>query len=432
MATTVAVLGGGVGGLSAAHELAERGFSVTVYEKRALPGGKARVVSDARRLPGRARLPVLPGVLPASAGHDGADPVGRRERARPPGRRHADPVRARRRRERAGRAGARARDAARTCACWRSSSSTPRRSSACRPSTSRGCWSGCSRCWPRATSGAWSSGTCRAGGTTCRPTSAREAFRRYLADGLTRTLVAARAKEMSARTGGLILVQLLADLSRAGDRADRVLDAPTSEAWIAPWVTYLRGRGVDVRLGEAVTGLVGPRRADRVGDGRRRDRDRRLLRRRAAGRGDANAALARAARRRAAAERARPARHALDERDPVLSGRGPAAGPRPRHLPRLRVGADLDLPAPVLADVRLSGDRRGPVARHLRVAARGAPDREGRGDVHAGGDPHGGLGAVAGPPRAARWTASRSARGSSTRRSSSRTRPARRTPSRCS
>src|SRR5919205_109494 len=38
----VAVLGGGVGGLSAAHELAERGFTVSVYEKRAAPGGKAR------------------------------------------------------------------------------------------------------------------------------------------------------------------------------------------------------------------------------------------------------------------------------------------------------------------------------------------------------------------------------------------------------
>jgi uncharacterized protein with NAD-binding domain and iron-sulfur cluster len=68
--------------------------------------------------------------------------------------------------------------------------------------------------------------------------------------------VAARAREMSARTGGLILVQLLADLSRAGDRADRVLDAPTSDAWITPWVTYLRERDVDVRLGEAVTGLT--------------------------------------------------------------------------------------------------------------------------------------------------------------------------------
>ena len=51
MATTVAVLGGGVGGLSAAHELAERGFSVTVYEKRALPGGKARSYPTPSGLP---------------------------------------------------------------------------------------------------------------------------------------------------------------------------------------------------------------------------------------------------------------------------------------------------------------------------------------------------------------------------------------------
>jgi protoporphyrinogen oxidase len=41
-AGTVAVLGGGVAGLSAAHELVERGFSVTVYERSARFGGKAR------------------------------------------------------------------------------------------------------------------------------------------------------------------------------------------------------------------------------------------------------------------------------------------------------------------------------------------------------------------------------------------------------
>ncbi|MFJ9364022.1 FAD-dependent oxidoreductase [Nocardia sp. NPDC101769] len=40
----VAVLGGGVAGLTAAHELAERGFEVTVYERRAL-GGKARSIA---------------------------------------------------------------------------------------------------------------------------------------------------------------------------------------------------------------------------------------------------------------------------------------------------------------------------------------------------------------------------------------------------
>ena len=42
----VAILGGGVGGLSAAHELVERGFSVAVYERRPWWGGKARSMPD--------------------------------------------------------------------------------------------------------------------------------------------------------------------------------------------------------------------------------------------------------------------------------------------------------------------------------------------------------------------------------------------------
>src|SRR6516164_5065142 len=42
MQQTVAVLGGGVAGLSAAHELAERGFQVSVYERKDAFGGKAR------------------------------------------------------------------------------------------------------------------------------------------------------------------------------------------------------------------------------------------------------------------------------------------------------------------------------------------------------------------------------------------------------
>lgn len=51
----MAVFGAGVAGLTAAHELADRGFSVTVYERKAL-GGKARSIpvpnSGAVPLPG--------------------------------------------------------------------------------------------------------------------------------------------------------------------------------------------------------------------------------------------------------------------------------------------------------------------------------------------------------------------------------------------
>jgi uncharacterized protein with NAD-binding domain and iron-sulfur cluster len=82
------------------------------------------------------------------------------------------------------------------------------------------------------------------------------AFRKFLADGLTRTLVAARAREISARTGGLILAQLLFDVTRVGGRADRVLDGPTNEAWIDPWVEHLTALGVDLRLDCPVQGLV--------------------------------------------------------------------------------------------------------------------------------------------------------------------------------
>src|SRR5262249_39979278 len=45
MASKVAILGGGVAGLSAAHELIQRGFEVSMYELKPIPGGKARSVT---------------------------------------------------------------------------------------------------------------------------------------------------------------------------------------------------------------------------------------------------------------------------------------------------------------------------------------------------------------------------------------------------
>src|ERR1700691_3092940 len=44
MSCKVAILGGGVGGLSAAHELIERGFAVSVFERNNVFGGKARSI----------------------------------------------------------------------------------------------------------------------------------------------------------------------------------------------------------------------------------------------------------------------------------------------------------------------------------------------------------------------------------------------------
>src|SRR6516225_1087733 len=42
MPTRVVILGGGVAGMSAAHELIERGFEIVVLERRDAAGGKAR------------------------------------------------------------------------------------------------------------------------------------------------------------------------------------------------------------------------------------------------------------------------------------------------------------------------------------------------------------------------------------------------------
>src|SRR5579863_8261981 len=68
MPKTVAILGGGVAGLSAAHELAERGFQVRVFERKPVLGGKARSIPvpdsalpDRRPLPGEHGFRFFPG-----------------------------------------------------------------------------------------------------------------------------------------------------------------------------------------------------------------------------------------------------------------------------------------------------------------------------------------------------------------------------------
>src|SRR6266496_5619960 len=68
MSSRVIILGGGVAGMSAAHELIERGFEVVVLERRDIAGGKARslpVIDDGEGTSGHQ----LAGNAEGSIGH---------------------------------------------------------------------------------------------------------------------------------------------------------------------------------------------------------------------------------------------------------------------------------------------------------------------------------------------------------------------------
>lgn len=77
-------------------------------------------------------------------------------------------------------------------------------------------------------------------------------YQTLLAQGLTRSLVAMRAKESSTRTVGYILLQLLFGILSWGG-FDRLLAGPTNEVWLDPWLNYLRQRGVVFEGSAAVT-----------------------------------------------------------------------------------------------------------------------------------------------------------------------------------
>ncbi len=81
------------------------------------------------------------------------------------------------------------------------------------------------------------------------------AYRKFLAEGLTRSLVAMKARTASTRTVASILAQMGLDLVRGGGTPDRVLNGPTSEVWIDPWVMHLRGQGVEFHANCTATEL---------------------------------------------------------------------------------------------------------------------------------------------------------------------------------
>jgi uncharacterized protein with NAD-binding domain and iron-sulfur cluster len=79
-----------------------------------------------------------------------------------------------------------------------------------------------------------------------------EAFQQYFVGGLTRTLVAAKPKVVSTKTGGDILLQLLFLMGEPKAHPDRVLNGPTNDAWLFPWRDHLKNIGLQYYHGHEI------------------------------------------------------------------------------------------------------------------------------------------------------------------------------------
>jgi len=257
---TVAIVGGGVAGLSAAHELAERGFRVTVYERSRTTGGKARSIfvpgsgtQGRRDLPGEHGFRFFPSFyrhlpdtmrrIPFGTNPNGvADNLVATSRTRLarvdappidvltrfPSDRHdvADLVRM----------------------VVKSDLDLPRDDmlfvgrlfltllTSCRE-----------RRFRHYEHSPW--------WQFVQADERSPEFRKYFCDVAVRSLVAMCPRRASARTTGVIGMQIWIDHARPGAQVDRLLNGPTHDAWITPWRAYLESLGVRFEFGTFATGL---------------------------------------------------------------------------------------------------------------------------------------------------------------------------------
>ncbi|MEU7106409.1 FAD-dependent oxidoreductase [Streptomyces sp. NPDC046215] len=265
---SVAVLGGGVAGLSAAQELAERGYRVTVYERNTALGGKARSIDvpgtgggGRRPLPGEHGFRFFPGFyrnLPDTLRRiplpDGSGTV------------HGNLVNAT--------------DGLVVHTGGRPDAKVPFRTLLAPPHPSSLLPDALLRTLTGALDTvlhlppaeiAYFAGRLLVHLTSCeqrrlgqwervpwwdfiRADRMSEDYQHLFGTGMTRNLVAIKAEEASTRTVARILQAFLYNaLNRGNDgEVDRVLNAPTNEAWISPWVHHLRSLGVRFELASEV------------------------------------------------------------------------------------------------------------------------------------------------------------------------------------
>lgn len=258
MQQTVAILGGGVAGLSAAHELAERGFRVHVYERKPVLGGKARSIpvpnsaSGGRQpLPGEHGFRFFPGFYKHVTDTMRRIPYGE----------HGNTF---------------------------DNLSVATRMLLARAGQTEITW--LARC-PATLDDfraflmelftplgvppdelAFFVSRILLVATSCAERRLAEfeniawwdfiaapkmskTYQAYLGQGLTRSLVAMRAEESSTRTVGITQLQLLFGLICPDRLFDRLLSGPTNDVWIFPWVDYLQKAGVQFHAGSRVVGI---------------------------------------------------------------------------------------------------------------------------------------------------------------------------------
>ncbi|MGI9191276.1 MAG: hydroxysqualene dehydroxylase [Chitinophagaceae bacterium] len=256
----VVILGGGVAGMSAAHELIERGYTVSVYEKQAqYCGGKARSINYFGRgntpypqsLPGEHGFRFFPGFykhvidtmkripfhepgLTAKTVFDNLVPTDRIMIARYGNTPMVTPA-----------------HFPRSKADWEliftdmhgMHSGLTKEEIKC---FSQKVWQLCTSSKTRRENdyeglGWWQFLEAdRFPGTEGKPSP----YQSLLVQGLTRTLVAARAESASTKTGGDIFLQLIYGMANPMENTDRVLNGPTNDRWLNAWRDYLISKGV--------------------------------------------------------------------------------------------------------------------------------------------------------------------------------------------
>ena len=273
---TVLIIGGGVAGLSAAHELIERGFAVTVLEKRIIPGGKARsipVYESLRGVESRSELPRGFGPKPWVPGEHGF-------RFFPGFYKHIIDTMSRIPTADGGTVEDRLVDTTRITITqfgkpWVSMPArfprTPHDLQAILQTLVQAFGPELAinpdelayfvqRLWQIMTS-------CRERRDEQYEKTAwwdfigaeerSKAYQDLLGSAITRSLVAAKARTASTKTIGDIFVQLLLTILQPHlTSSDRVLDGPTNLAWINPWVDFLGAQGVEYKRGYTVTELA--------------------------------------------------------------------------------------------------------------------------------------------------------------------------------